>query len=304
METGPKISSIESSYRKLAYVDEFRESLRENPGVLRATMELMNQAINDYNPKSFAYRPRTTVRYDKSTNTWLMNEPGREAVRDEHGQPVIDENRKMVYREFDEQPFYYGRATLLVPGEPTVDQETGLQVTVLGRSNRDLPVSNREDIRRVDKTDYFRVDIGGKSYFVKYSTVTPNPGFDEFNAVQQAKEVLADLDFVEVIDAQLGYQDGEKSWYIASWKDLESAGFIPFSPYRLSDDYGKFTERPRYFDLPHEKVKDIRTKLHAAHLDEDVEFNLFLAPNAEKFFLLDITKENNEGIGKPYRPNN
>lgn len=300
---GPEMTSFPTERRKLAYMDKFRAMLHEKPGMIKTATELMNRAIDDYHPESFEYRPGQTVRYDKPTNTWLINEPGHEVVLDERGQPVLDEKGKYTYREFDEQPFYYGRGTLLVPGEPVADQATGVSVTVLGRSNRDL-VSNRlQTERRVDKTDYFKVDINGIAYFVKYATVTQNPGFDEFQATHKAKELLADLLDVEVVEAQLGYQDDQHSWYVASWKKLETAGYIPYDSGRLSNDYGKYVERPKRSQLPTEKYQQIEERLRAAHLDGDLETNLFFIPSTDRFFLLDVTSENRKGIRQPYRDN-
>ncbi|MFH0819281.1 MAG: hypothetical protein V1898_04765 [Patescibacteria group bacterium] len=299
--TNEGTTARESKTRKLAYVDKFRDELRERPGIIRSAVDLMNQAVSEYEPESFEYRPGNTVRYDKDRNIWLINDPGIEYLRDEHGQPVRDEEGRSVMRRFDEQPFYLGRGTLLVPGEAIADPETDLQVTVLGRSNRDIPSGFQQIERRVDKTDYFRVDLNKKPYFVKRSTVTQNPGFDEFRAVQKAKEVLADLGFVEVIDAQLGYQDDQHSWYIASWKELESAGFIPYHPSRLSNDYGRYVDRPRESQLPKKQYREIEKRLRSSNLDVDLASNLFFIPGTDKFFLLDVTSGNIEGIGQPYR---
>ncbi|MBU0731343.1 hypothetical protein KKC88_00505 [Patescibacteria group bacterium] len=298
-----EIRSIEGRSRKLAYDVEFRNKLRENPGILKKGMEMMNQAIDDYQPEPFEYRPGQMVRYDKETNTWLIEERGYEPVRDENGQFVFDERGAVVTREVTEQPFYLGRATLLAPGETINNPDTGLEVTLLGRSNRE---GIKGAYRIVNVCNYFKIKMGEDEYFVKESAETLNPGFDEFQNTQAAREALKDIDFVEVVDAQLGYQDGRQSLYVSRWKDLESRGFRVSVGWRQTDDYGKYyqsVENPVDKQEIRRRYQLIEKILRENDLGEDVENNLLYQPQTGQFFLIDVTGKNTEEVGEPVRLN-
>ena len=293
--------SVEGRSRKLAYNVEFRKMLRENPDILKKGMELMNQAIAEYQPEPFEYRRGQMVRYDKETNTWLIEEQGLEPVRDENGQLVFDESGRVVKKEVNEMPFYMGRATLLVPGETISNPETGLEVTLLGRSNRE---AIERSLRIANVCNYFKIKMGDDEYFVKESIVSQNPGFDEFKNTKAAREALKDIDFVEVVNAQLGYQDDRQGWYVSRWKDLESSGFRVSVRWRHSDDYGRFYP-PLENSIDREEIMRrynvIEKILRDNNLGEDVENNLFYQPQTGQFFLLDVTGKNAAEIGEPIR---
>ncbi|PIT92979.1 MAG: hypothetical protein COU06_02520, partial [Candidatus Harrisonbacteria bacterium CG10_big_fil_rev_8_21_14_0_10_38_8] len=216
---GPETTTVEGKEKKLGYENEFRALLKENPGILKVAIKLIDQALEEYNPPEKIvdneYSEKVKLMYDKEANKWLQG------LKDYH----------LRY------PMRIGRGTLLVPGEPVKDEESGLTVTVLGRSNRKFP--KREDIG-----DYLKITFQGQSFFVKRSYITISPGFREFQDTLTAKEALKELEYVKVIEAKLGYQDDKESWFVSRFEDLETAGYKPgvlenniFSS-REHDDYG------------------------------------------------------------------
>ncbi|MFA6519999.1 MAG: hypothetical protein WCT44_00120 [Candidatus Paceibacterota bacterium] len=284
-ETSPNIRSIEgrTGKRRIAYQEEFRNLLREHPGIVRTAQKLANQAIAEYSPPELKMKNEEgyvrELQYDKETGQWLrlVDDELYEIKNGKLFFPDLDPDVKLG----DWIPMDFGRGTLLYPGKPIMDESSGLVVSVLGRSNREL--SNDFTIRR-DKCDYFTMTIGDKTFFVKRAYVTTNPGWSEFKNTISAKEVLKDLPFVKVAEAQLGYQDENESWYISMWETIENAG------------YDSYSTTFRTKDLV-EKVDKIRDRLRSVSLDYDVSANLFYSPFTETFILVDVT--GTDRLGNP-----
>ncbi len=262
-----EIGSMESKKGpKLAYDLEFRKMLRESPGLIKTAIELCDKAIAEYNPNNFRIAgDGMEVRYDKDNNKWLEAESGQ------------------VYR--------YNRGTLLVPGEKLTDPKTGLEIQVLGRSNRE----NMGHLKRRDLADYFKATIQGKSYFVKRSFITVNPGFQEFHNTRWAEWLINNKDLIQVVQPKLGYQDTKESWYISEWKEIENAGYRPVNYAFVADDYGnRLGLEPGSSDdevTAHEKEQRFVEKLEAElrevltedRLQNDISANLFYNPKTGKF---------------------
>ncbi len=309
-ETGLDTSSSESEHRKLAYANEFRAMLRKHPGILKVAMEMVDKRLAEYNPAPMKLgKAEIPLKYDQQTGRWLQE-------RKMH--PMVD--GKIDFSQYEESewdPLGYGRGVILAPGEPMVDENTGLTVTVLGRSNRDLPsgLFGLGSTTRIDKADYLKVDFHGHAFFVKKSFVTQNPGFVEFQNVIAARELLSDLDFVKVVEAQLGYQDKKQSWYVSKWEDLEAAGFEPFGEHMSINDYGQSTrlgydvpgsyrgfENQQAYEEAHQKAKAIKQRLEAGSIHRDLGSNLFYNRETKTFILLDPTGEDkNKTVGQPIR---
>jgi len=306
-EIGSDITSFETENRKLAYANEFRSLLKENPGIIKTAEVLIDKAIDEYNPPDTSFGV-IELTYDKESGKWF--EKGRK-------RPVM-KDRSMVFTESGEPllervPMGYGRGTILVPGKPVKDDATGLELNLLGRSNREFYTSSWSDTVRVDKCDYLRLNFKGESFFLKRSFVTTNPGFVEFSNVTSAKEALKDLDFVRVVDAQLGYQDKNESWYVSKWEDLERAGFSPHN--ESVNDYGEITAVPRgtpgsylgyesedEYNQVQERVKTIKQKLTQKNIQRDLAVNLFYNRVTKTFMLLDVTGEDpDKTLGNPIR---
>lgn len=310
-ETGSDTTSFESEHKKLAYANEFRAMLREHPGILRVAIETVDEAIAQYNPAPIKIgKAEIPVKYDHETGQWLEE---RKRFAKKHGK--IDTSRYL--KKSDWVPLSHGRGVLLVPGEPAVDENTGLTVTVLGRSNRDMPSGRygSGSTTRIDKADYLKVDFQGQSFFVKKSFVTQNPGFVEFQNVIAAKELLKDLNFVKVVDAQSGYQDQKQSWYVSKWEDLEAAGFEPSGERMSIDDYGRSIklgydaqgsylgfENQQAYEEAQQKAGAIKQRLEAGLIHRDLGSNLFYNRETRTFILLDVTGEDKDKtLGQPIR---
>ena len=263
---------FEGKNAKIAWDRKFREMLRAHPGIIKTAIALVDKAIDEYAPENTTYGS-LELKYDKETARWL-------------------EEKHAGYR-----PLAYGRGTILVPGRPMMDDKTGLEVVVLGRSNREMQGMIRT---RFDKCDYLKLSYDGKSFFVKRSFVTTNPGFIEFSNIQEAKELLKDLPNVGVVDAKMGYQDKNESWYISKWENLETDGFQS-DPYNQLNDYGKnklpAETQDSFFAFENERDylnykqgrKLIEEKLKPTGIDRDLNANLFYNPKTKTFILLDVT---------------
>lgn len=292
MDSEPKqeITLKESPFRKLGYAQEFRQLLNEHPGIIKTTLGMTQKAEDQYNPPNIFIGPNEL--------RWNKDEVRFEVFRT-HIQGVIKDLE--IPKPFSD--LIWGRGAVLGPAETITDPESGLQVTALGKSKRDFRRTGlaglaigREIVRR-DRSSYFKIALGDQAFFVKKSTATTNPGFQEFQSSVRAKEALLDLDFVSVVEAQLGYQDKHQSWFVSKWNDLESSGFFPYDVLvgGVPDDYGKHIDFEDRIELVEQqdigqRVKQIQDKLTASGIDiQDSQMNTFYNPNTDKFLLLDVT---------------
>ncbi len=292
--------------RKLAYDNEFRAMLREHPGIVDTAMQLTEQGLKKYDPGETRVGDEgTRLKYDKKTGQWLEE---KRAPLLRKGKIYQNKKGEWPTRHTGWKPMGFGRGTILVPGEPIRDENSGLEVTTLGTSRREM--HGTYGGVRIDVSDYFKMSLNDDSYFVKHSKVTSNPAFTEFRNIKKAKELLADLDFVKVVDAKLGYQDNENSWYVSKWSDLERAGFAPYGLVGMFDDYVKGLERREF--LGHSSEEDfleakkkfelIKERLTQEEIHRDLDSNLFYNVDTKTFILLDVTGQDAEQtLGQPFR---
>lgn len=287
---------LEGRHRRLGYAQEFRQMVHEHPGILRTTLELTQKAEDAYNP------PNITLQAFEYQ--WNKERVEFEAIK--------------ILGEALPEPTSYGqiiggRGIILVPGETLRDEGSGLEVTVLGRSNREFwTLYPPQEITRVDKSTYIKAKLGKSEFFVKKSTHSTNPGFEEFKNTIMVKETLAGIENLQVTEAQLGYTDDHESWFVSKWEDLESTGFFPYNAflYNNSNDYGKFTPGETLMDKKPMRIKvtekaqvvihEVKTRLSKIGMQiGDFRSNLLYNPETDKFFLLDITTDHDKTLGQP-----
>jgi hypothetical protein len=252
------------------------------------------------------------VRFEKETGKWLQE--NRSLVMGPDGKVQFDPiTGKSITELVGWRDLDFGRGTILVPGQPIMDEENKIEVTLLGRSNREIALWY--DRTRFDKCDYLKIAFQGQSFFVKRSFITINPGFTEFQRTASAKKVLNGMDFVKVVEAKLGYQDKKESWFISKWENLEEAGFATLLVYsREYDDYGKkikgvfaeyghseYLNQEREYRDAEQKAELIRTRLKKEGISHDIAGNLFYNPKTKTFILIDVTSESTKELGNPIR---
>lgn len=295
-ELGSNIHIHEGYYRKLGNSLEFKKLLHEHPGVLRSTLDLTRRADEVYNPRDIQLGT-TIVSWSKERNQFELIRMGD-----------LDLSATRARRPYF--AYFPSRGVLFAHGDSFKDEARNLEVTVLGKSNRIW--GRNDDIippARRDNSTYFKIKLGNDVFFVKKSTATNNPGYWEFTNTSKTSQVLQSVSNLEVVEAQLGYEDYDQSWFVSKWKDLESSGFLPtmlLHSYNR-DDYGKHlyeddptleemcrreaerTERDKKIDS---KITEIQSKMSEVGMQlRDLKTNLFYNPETDKFFLLDITTE-------------
>lgn len=301
----PETTSFETENRKLAYNNEFREKLRENPGIMKAAIDLVGQAETDYQPENL-----TVGKYECSWNSegfWEIVKVDGQAI----------EQRIPLNKEL-----HWTRGVFFKPDRPYIDETTGLQVSVLGKSDREWERAG--NVVRIEKSAYAKLSLGDTSYFVKKSTATNNPAYSEFTNAMRAKEALAQLPFVHVVDAKLGFQDKKQSWFVSKWEELENQGFGATLWFQGSgfNDYGQPIDtavgRLSAADHPTEhllaesereeqevvtNMQLIERTLHEAGIPiHDIADNLFFNPQTKTYILLDITTAGTEGLNQTKNP--
>lgn len=97
-ERGPEATSLRTDKKQLAYANDFREILREHPGIIRAAIALMDRAIADYNPPD-TQCGNIKIKYDRDANQWLMNESEYVQSKDKNNQPIRDDLGRIKYEK-------------------------------------------------------------------------------------------------------------------------------------------------------------------------------------------------------------
>lgn len=290
-----------SQKREIAYNKEFRGLLREHPGIINTARQLISQGEANYHPANFNIG-LYEMGWDEQYKVWeILSYNGEPQKRD---------------GDIPNMP-QHGRGTFLRPGDPQRDQKTGLEITVLGISNRAfigdgwgqtvIPAGIQgfsSDLNRIEQNVYLKAQLGDRSYFVKKGSKTINPGVKEFLNTKAAEAALNELDFVSVAKAQLGYQDANETWYVSNWQELESEGFMPYDIYEVGgvtdsgQNYSR-TKDPIFKSIDFNKIEQqkeqIETKLrtHGVNI-EDTRMNFYYNYKTGKFFLLDVTTANSE----------
>lgn len=284
METSDvNIKLNEGRHRRLGYAWEFKNMIREHPGVLTKARQLVQKAEDRYSPPN------------QQLENLELQWNGDETRFD-----IVKRNGEILEKA---ESYSFGHGVLFVPGETIGDKKIGLEIVVLGKAKRHKMLTQGLDI-----TTYLKMQLGDYVFFVKKSSATTTLGYTEFKTSHRVREALRDLGNLEVVEAQLGYADDHQSWFVSRWKDLETKGFGPSSAWRhVSEftDYGKSLvpqdekSLGEYFksgqDVKHDRktyamIDKIHTKLEeeGIHMG-DLGDNLFYNPKTDKFFLLDVT---------------
>lgn len=295
MNGGPQTEIRTVGARELGYDVGFRQMLESRPGITRSALSLLHQAEEAYNPSDIQVLGHT-LSWNKEANNWMVSKSGE--------------------KEFD-KPLPLGwvihtRGAYMKEDKPFIDPQTGLEVTILGKSTRLLG----QGPDRVDETTYARMRLVGESsdsseptpdFFVKKSVATGYPAFPEFVHSKQAQEALRDIPDLNIVEAQLGYSDKKQSLFVSKWVDLENRGFFPSISVTSGDpnDYGQPSALDKVFDEDDDvfiafmenhssKIEAMKamisTQMQEAGLTiGDLEQNLFYNPDTGKFFLLDVT---------------
>jgi hypothetical protein len=275
----------ETGDKHLAYATEFRAMLKEHPGIIGRALEMMDEAVAEYNPAPIKINDRFTVEWNKEEMQWYEND-----AQTGHVTPAIS---------------FWQNTIFFTPNAGKNDEESGLMLSLIG-------VARRKGIALTGHTkrqhvDYFKARVDNKDYFVKRAPKIMTAGFDEFRNTIRAKELLHDLDFVKVVEPRLGYSSESESIYVSSWEEIETGGFVVYSQAIQgsgTDNYGrpaKGVELGDYdkVDRIAEKYKLIEEKLQVAKLATDLYANTFVNPKTEKFILIDIVHPEDEHHGGP-----
>lgn len=284
--------TLPSPNRRLGYSREFKDIVRNNPGIIKTALQLTQKAEDEYSPPN--------IKIGVIGFKW-------------NAQQATFEEIKYKNKVLEPKPFSLGRGVLLVPGQTVRDDNTGLEVTTLAKTKRELRkgLFGQGAIYRVDISTYFKTNLGDQAFFVKKSVSTDNAGYDEFRNSRKTATVLSGLENLTVVQAQLGYDDPHQSWFVSRWENLENAGFFPLNSWfvHYPNNYGKWVEfddnslKLKYEDQATKKGKAMQQQIQERLAEEGIEIydldnNLFYNPNTDRFFLLDITTDDKRGKGQ------
>lgn len=143
---------------------------------------------------------------------------------------------------------------------------------------------------------YFKVQAGGEIFFVKRipGYFKQGRGVSEFASMQRAKELLKDLDNVEVVDFQFGYQDKkDATYFVSKWEEGELLEKYLERLLPTTSSKAGNTEISLIADHEYERIRKIRNeiikKLFVEFKDVSAH-NMIYCLNTKKVIVFDIHK--------------
>ena len=135
---------------------------------------------------------------------------------------------------------------------------------------------------------YLKASVQDEHFFIKVQTYEEEDrlirnGADEFNSTVSAKEILANVDWVEVVEPLFGYQETvnerKQSYFVSKWRDLPHANEVL---YELSEK-----KDPKFNELL-SKVKELK-RLLPGFFDVRPR-NMFYDKATNKLVLYDVSE--------------
>lgn len=125
---------------------------------------------------------------------------------------------------------------------------------------------------------YLKAEIDDHKFFIKripgFNEI--GLGYEEFNSIVKAKELLKDCEYAEVIDFKLGYQDDKGlTYFVSGWED-----YITVEKYIATADVDEINEIIQ-------SIYEIQCILRPHFVDVD-KHNILYSRINKKFFVFDI----------------
>lgn len=180
----------------------------------------------------------------------------------------------------------------------SVFEEGDMRITVIDKHRRN---------QTVIPGSYLKVEIKSEIFFVKrkggFWDRDEGLGFNEFNSLIKAREVLKDIEGVEVVDFQLGYQDEEKriSYFVSKW--IDGASMDDYIAGLRIKNTGYFEDKNIEAQISslYSRVNKIISKLQSFY-DVGID-NMLYDPVSDKILIFDIPyklilqdRENNDSV--------
>lgn len=210
------LHEVESKEKKLVYTQEAKNFIKQNPGVLREAISMIESLVND---------------------------------------------------------FAKGRKTKAI-------KRGGFEMTFL----KDKVFLEHDD--DFDDQGYFKFKVGKNSFFLKRQKNTieellikEHHGINEIKSAAEAKDLVADLPWVEVLPYFLAYRDKKYSYYVSKWENITSVlGYFSGLP---------FGKAKMFFDDYEKKYQTLAQRLGGY---ADLRDNVFINSKRNKLILTDLHK--------------
>ena len=217
-------------------------------------------------------------------------------LKPKSGELVVKEGRKrrLAYTpEFKE---------LLVPKEHVFKKfnklRTGLKNKGEKRDGGDMEL---ELLGHAFATDYYKLKINDKSFFVKVTGKTNEAsggGFREIVSMKKARRILEKegIDWAEVVSYKLGYDDGKNKYFVSEWRDclqknlmqyLERLGENFRSPTPEESTENWLSEFERYRFALEDKYRKLK-KVLSGQFHDVLAYNMSYDPESKKIYIFDL----------------
>lgn len=136
----------------------------------------------------------------------------------------------------------------------------------------------------LDSSEIFKLEIQGKSFFLKKKPSPTNGGFPEIISASSAKNLVKNLANVEVIQPQFAYSDNSDNHYVVSpWHEAE---LLTDYMHSLLDEHT--SEADAKYDKLRARVNEIDYVLY--DYGDVGTHNMFYDPSTDKIYLFDLHK--------------
>lgn len=150
------------------------------------------------------------------------------------------------------------------------------------------------------ETFYYRAQFNGQPYFIKRLSAAYGEGYGgghkELMDSREARELIGDLENVEVVEYVMGYES-KKDWYFVSkWNDAFQVTldeYLNQLKTEIRKNPSQAEELENVYDEILDRVRAITKRLRPSY--EDVmTYNMAYDPASKKIFLFDLNKKKQE----------
>jgi len=177
----------------------------------------------------------------------------------------------------------------------------GIKITLLNESGNTGKVADWNLSKSILTVpgDYLKLEIGGQKFFVKrvsgFKEVSIY-GYEEVQSIKAAKKALEGLDKVEVIDFELGFQDGKTTYFVSKWRNaVNLAAHLSFLEDTIYDDILENSEPAEQArNILVQRIAEIKRTLHPSGFKDVFPNNMLYDDKTDKIYVFDVHKTSKE----------
>ncbi len=144
-------------------------------------------------------------------------------------------------------------------------------------------------------TDYYKLKVAESSFFVKVTgkqNEMTGGGFREIVSMEKARRVLKEkgIDWAEVVDYKLGYDDGKNKYFVSEWQDFLQVSIARYLGPTIKFYGAGADEMQQKFDVLdvlRAKVRELK-KVLSDQFGDIEDYNMSYDPISKKIYIFDL----------------